>query len=181
MTSYVHYALLTITPSSRFESDRLPSPHGVDGVDEVGIVSSHDLQLLQAGLAITPVLREPRGRRLPATGSLDVVLRRPASRSPFDASSADRVMRALGELAPRVLEQASRPCVEGVGGHPLEVHLAVDLRAQEHFATTRGRGTLQGLRGAQLLGHMVARREHRCVARRRARRKKTLKTDEDAR
>ena len=40
-------------------------------------------------------------------------------------------MRALGELAPRVLEQASRPRVEGVGGHPLEVHHAVDLRAQE--------------------------------------------------
>ena len=40
-------------------------------------------------------------------------------------------MRALGELAPRVLEQASRPRVEGVGGHPLEVLLAVDLRAQE--------------------------------------------------
>ena len=40
-------------------------------------------------------------------------------------------MRAVGELAPRVLEQASRPMVEGVGGHPLEVHLAVDLRAQE--------------------------------------------------
>ena len=40
-------------------------------------------------------------------------------------------MRAIGELAPRVHEQASRPRVEGVGGHPLEVLLAVDLRAQE--------------------------------------------------